>query len=468
MKWFISLIMFSILPILYFFVQNQASPKKNLILSVTLTYSLRGDARVEEITGEFRRSLKKTCLWLTAAFFPSLCFRHFSLILGWQMCWLLVVCILPFVPFVRARKKLIAVKKEWMQSEAGGSGETFSAAAGRIAVDLKAAAGRKPSASGWWFVPPFLISLIPVVYLVGWDRQNPAFGLMLGTYLMDAMLILMFAFFHHWAMRQRSERIDEDTELTMALTWYRRHYWCLAWIASAWLTGALNLCLFLFLEDSFWLIVTTFGYAVLVLGIVCLAEFRVRKIQEKLTADSGKQTWIDEDEHWLLGMFYYNPNDSHWMVNDRIGMGATVNLASGAGKALMGVAVLCLLAIPVMSVWLIVEEFTPVSLTWDAQEEAIVAGHIREEYRIPAEEVDELELTDEFRITSKINGSAMDGLQKGLFKEAELGACRLCRDPGEGPWILIRTKDGTVYILGDKDAAVTEEVYEEAEAALAP
>ena len=40
MKWFISLIMFSILPILYFFVQNQASPKKNLILSVTLPYSL--------------------------------------------------------------------------------------------------------------------------------------------------------------------------------------------------------------------------------------------------------------------------------------------------------------------------------------------------------------------------------------------------------------------------------------------
>ena len=94
----------------------------------------------------------------------------------------------------------------------------------------------------------------------------------------------------------------------------------------AWATG-----LFfggLFLVESAWLFMALLLiYIVVVVGAVVGLELRVRRLQEKLTADSGGDFYVDEDDHWIWGMFYYNPNDRRLIVNDRVGMNTSVNLA---------------------------------------------------------------------------------------------------------------------------------------------
>jgi hypothetical protein len=72
----------------------------------------------------------------------------------------------------------------------------------------------------------------------------------------------------------------------------------------------------------------------------------MRHLQEKLTIDSGKGWYVDEDDKWIWGMFYYNPNDSRFTVNARVGVNATVNLAHPAGKVTMALVALLMFLIP--------------------------------------------------------------------------------------------------------------------------
>lgn len=47
----------------------------------------------------------------------------------------------------------------------------------------------------------------------------------------------------------------------------------------------------------------------------------------------------DDDAHWKAGVFYYNPDDPAFLVDKRIGVGQTVNLAHWGGKVFVAVVV---------------------------------------------------------------------------------------------------------------------------------
>ncbi|MGL5316378.1 MAG: DUF5808 domain-containing protein, partial [Peptostreptococcaceae bacterium] len=40
----------------------------------------------------------------------------------------------------------------------------------------------------------------------------------------------------------------------------------------------------------------------------------------------------DDDNNWIFGMFYYNPNDPSFFVQKRFGVGWTVNIGTTKGK----------------------------------------------------------------------------------------------------------------------------------------
>ena len=55
-------------------------------------------------------------------------------------------------------------------------------------------------------------------------------------------------------------------------------------------------------------------------------------------------------------------------------------------------------------------------------------------------------------------GTAMDTVQKGQYTSAELGSLTLCLDPRTGPWLLVTTREGTVYLLGSSAPEAAEEI----------
>lgn len=94
----------------------------------------------------------------------------------------------------------------------------------------------------------------------------------------------------------------------------------------------IQLGFWLTLENPIALLLITLIYTFLLLAAAVRTEFTTRRAQEQLTADSGKLLYKDEDEHWIYGMFYCNPNDRHFIVNNRIGLGTSVNIAKLPGK----------------------------------------------------------------------------------------------------------------------------------------
>ncbi|GHU87668.1 membrane protein [Clostridia bacterium] len=87
--------------------------------------------------------------------------------------------------------------------------------------------------------------------------------------------------------------------------------------------------------------------------IACVIMYRVgqggsRVKVSNAPAVSAKQVNINDDKHWLLGLFYYNRNDPAMFVEKRFGVGYTINL----GKPIMLCAGILLILLVVGSlVW---------------------------------------------------------------------------------------------------------------------
>lgn len=166
----------------------------------------------------------------------------------------------------------------------------------------------------------------------------------------------------------------------------------------------------------------------------------------------------DDDDAWIGGVLYYNKRDKRTMVAKRLGIGTTMNLATPAGMAwnVFGIAVL-VLVVPGCCIWLMLEEFTPLTLT--VREEVVTAEHLGIEYEIPLAAIEHAELITEKPNWKKLNGTAMDTICEGTF-HIEGKKCEVFANPQNAVFIELQTADQTYYMSAADDAA-TQEIYEE-------
>ncbi len=298
---------------------NETKFKKNLVIGVTLPYPAREDEAVQRQLASFRKVQKGLAAGLILAgllcmLVPDALWN--SVLWG---TWLLVSCVAPHVVYARWNGKLKALKEERGWAVLPSSEITVDTA------HITPANWQSPLL----FLLPLLVSLLPLL----WER------VFLPVYLMDAGLVLLFYLSYRFLYRNRSERVDEDQSLTAALTAIRRRNWGRMWQLSAWMMAGLSL-VFAGMGNH-----PTAGLAAVLLlcfgmsAAIVWVELNTRSAQERLTAESGKGAYVDEDDLWLWGIFYYNPQDSHLLVNNRVGTNSSVNLARPMGKALMGVLV---------------------------------------------------------------------------------------------------------------------------------
>lgn len=434
--------------VMYFVMLNEVKAKKNLILGVTLPLDARLDDNVKALCTGYKRLLTVVVTAVTALAVPALFLRHDSVVFTYLIVWLIVAILLPALPYAVYNKKLKALKaaKGW-----------YSESSGVTLVDTKVAAMPKQKLSILWFLPPILVSLIPVIHTVVTLRKTDEFGPMLAIYGSFAAIVILFAVFYRIIDRQKADIVDEDSSLSAALTQVRRHNWAKFWIFTAWFTGAFNLLFWsLWRSSGIGLLVAIIAYTVAVTAFSLYVELKTRNIQQKLTQDSGKTVYSDEDDRWIFGLFYYNPDDSHNMVNKRVGIGMTLNMAKAPGQILTAVTVILLLAMPLVGIWMMKAESTPVDLM--IVNDQLVASHTSDVYKIRLSEVQSAELLDTLPSGTRTNGTAMENVLKGSFDLKGIGSCRLCLDPRVSPYIEVKTADH-VYILGAADSVRTLQVY---------
>lgn len=427
-----------VIPIIYVMQKNETKFKKNIVIGVTLPFEAKEDAEVQEILKRFLKQLKWVCILMFLAAMVCFPIKDMGIMMTLFCLWIDVLLVVTYIPYVKCNKVLkeLKVRRGWKREQT----ETV--------VNLEAAGNPIKWLSPVWFLIPFFVSLLPMIF----DRT---FWM---VYAIDAGLVVFSWGGYRLMYRKRAETVDENIAVTEALTRIRRYNWGKNWLYTAWFSAALNLIIWLTI-DNFWLNMTLiFALAALLTVLVIRVEFRVRKMQEVLTKDSGRGFYVDEDEHWIWGLFYYNPYDKKLMINDRTGMNTSFNLAHRAGKVIMFLLILLLVAMPFMGVWIFYEERQPVELSY--ANEMLTASHTSSSYEIKLSEIESVELLTELPRLSKVSGTGMDTVNKGLFNNNSIGSVKVCLDPRTGPWLLIRTKERK-YLFGSSSAGDVKNIYKE-------
>ncbi len=427
-----------VLPILYFVQKNECKPKKNIIVGVTLPYEAQGDGEVLALLERYKREMKLTCWIMLAVVLPCLFLRSAGAHLTVWMLWIDAVSVVFFIPYVRCNKALRRLKETrgWRRTEE----------APQVVTDLQAAAEGMRWLSPWWFLPPFLIALIPLLF----ERE------VWWAWTACAALVPVFYLCYRHLYRNRAEVVDADSQRTMALTRIRRYNWGKFWLVMAWATGIFNALLWLTLDHVWLCMGVCLLYGVLTVAEAVGIEFRVRRLQEKLTADSGRGYYVDEDDRWIWGIFYYNPNDARLMVNARTGINSTFNLARRSGQVLMGLGLVIMLALPLTGVWEMGMERAPVEL--EVTETELVGSHYGGEWSVVLEDIAEIQVLAERPKLRRVAGTGMESALTGQFSAEDWGRVTVCLDPRTGPWLLVTAEDGTLYLFGASEEGIVETI----------
>ena len=423
-----------IAPLICGLLANEAKFKKNIVVGVTLPFVARVDAAVKQTLNRFK-------IWMYAAAGILMALA----VIGWRVApesmslWLLWVdlcIILPYVPYVWtnfALKKLKA-ERDW-GPEAGQ----------QIRVDIFAIPQGK-WLSPWVFLPPVVISLLPLVFDSSLWAAN----------VVTAVCCSLFWLGYRYCYRNKSEMVDENVELTRVLTQVRRYNWGRMWLITAYSMAVLSLGMVLTARSVLWNTVLFVVFTVLVVGGCLWVELSVRRVQEKLTAESGREWYVDEDDHWIGGILYYNTNDSRLVINNRVGMNSSINAAHPVGKILTVLLIVILLALPFAGMFI---GGGDVVLTLD--DHAVMGANGRTEYVIELEDVKSVQVMDNLPDNMIRNfGTAMPQLLKGDFTASEIGHVKVCLDPSVPPFLLIETTEGKAYLLGSRTDGAVKEVYE--------
>lgn len=434
--------------IMFFVMRNEAKPKKNLILGVTLPLTAREGSQVRTVVKGYLKKQSIMALILLILLVPQFFFSYTSVVMTWYFSWLLIAIIAPAIPYVMANRALKKLKVQ--------NGWTSNASGIKL-VDLTVAAAPKKKLSIWFFAPAFLLTLVPLVHTVLTLRGRDAFLPMLLVYLIFSATAGGFYFLYRIFFRQRSEVVDDNTSVNAALTQIRRYNWNKIWLLITWMTAFFDVTFWLFSGNVLVILSLSILYTLVLLLFAIQAEFKTRTLQEKLTAESGRSLYIDDDDNWLFGMLYNNPDDTHFMVNKRTGVGTTINLAKTSAKVFMVFVVLILLSMPFVGVWLMNEEFTPVRLEAGAQ--SITARHTAVVYELPYSDIQSAYLLDTLPQGNRTMGTAMDTVLKGRFNLTGIGTCRLSLDPQVSPFLVIETTDHT-YVFGSHQPGEARAVYD--------
>ena len=442
MSWFASLFLWGcilpVLPIEYFVMRDEVKFKKNIVVGVTLPYEARNNANVMRRLDQYQQELKGVCFLLLVVALPCVLIRTIgAAFFAWGV-WLILAIVLPNIPYARCNLDLKKIKcaNGWSRQPSDV-----------LWVDTAAIPNEK-WISPWLFAPAVLLSVLPVVC----DRE------MIAVYFLDAVCAFGCWIGYRYLYRNRAEVVDANQELSHVLSRVRRRNWGKVWIYSAYFLALINLSIWLMIQQ------TVFGLVLLLLLsalLMCAAihiEFLTRRVQEKLTAESGKEWYLDEDDKWIWGLVYYNPNDSRTIINNRVGINSSLNLARPAGKFLTGLVVLILLSMPFMGFMLDGIGSKPLDL--QISDTVITASCGSSIYEINIVDLDEVELLDALpQGLVRIGGTGAEHLLKGKFRSPELGNITLCLDPQCPPFLLIKTTDGRQFLFGTRECDIVEFVF---------
>ncbi len=252
---------------------------------------------------------------------------------GTILAWVLLVyamLILTAVPYGKANTELKNLKKELGITK---SGVTYTDLTSTNTVH----ALRLP-----WIILPNVLALIATAAAILIDLGVIGTGTASGKYELTTMsmsLLFVAILFVPIAVMMDNTRnfvISRDSSINANYNRAKKKTWADMFIAFSWANALCliaNVILMVFTNSETTLMAGILGYTAVLMVILALGVISQERVEERYTRDTELEL-IDDDDAWILGMFYYNRNDTRLNVEKRLGFGATINLAHPAGMVI--------------------------------------------------------------------------------------------------------------------------------------
>ena len=346
-------IMVPTLLIMFFYEYPLKWQERKLIFGVRNREEFK-EAKASAAIDKIVRSTRKTVLILMAV---SLLMMGLIMLIPDEMIrmalWVVFVLADIFiisVPFMRSNREMKSLKKEI----------GIRSAAGTTYADLKGAGSVRALKLSRLIIPNVVTALLfavsqlfdlGVIKLPVYD-PNGSFLLtaMTGTFLFIGIIMIPIAIMMD---NIRNEVISSDSDTNMNYNRAKKKTWAdlmvsMSWANALFLTG--YSILLMFVNSEIVMLGGVLVYTVIIMIIVAIGAVNQKSIEKRYARDTNLEL-LDDDDYWVFGMFYNNPNDTRLNVEKRFGYGGTINIAHPAGKVILAVIILLLIGTIIFVAW---------------------------------------------------------------------------------------------------------------------
>ena len=411
--------------------------------------------RVEQIVKKYQKQAKYIVIIDIIIASILLAEQKLTMIVTLWMVYLFAGLIALYIPYIKGNAELKAYKCELGIKKGNAISYVDLTSAGTIYAVKKTG-----------FAIPLIISMAFVIVSLLWDFKVFSFGTskLAGTYVISglmgtfaAMNLLMYAIARIMD-RQKNLVISMDSTVNANYNRARKKVWAdmnlsIIWVDTVYM---LLLCAMNILTEMD-ILVSLIVYVVALMVACGIFTMKIKRVESRYKTQSLPGT--DDDDSWIFGLFYYNPNDRHTNVEKRNGTGSTINMATPVGKVITAILAVTLIGCVVACVWIGMLESTPIQVY--VENDTVVCYQLRNEYEISMDEIEEAELLNAMpKDTIRTNGVGLPRLLKGKFTVDGVNGCQLFLNPEKKCFIKLKTAQQTYYIGADKEAE-TQRVYEE-------
>lgn len=450
---FMFICIYPTLLILYFSQKSASEAKSGSLFGIRYSSDWLSKEEVTQMQETYRRKMKRYTIVLALSPFAFIPIPYFSISITLWMAWLLIAIVLMLLPYAQGFNRMKALKR-LRAVPAEQSNNTL--------YELKDAGNIRTLYPASWLplvAVNLTLSALSLLYFHG--ERLWSYSVVVLVFSLSTLLLVGCAL---WMDRMKTQVISLDSDVNVNFARANKKLWKGFWLANCWAMTAYTALMLIYLlspnpsdQVSFYLILGgSIGLCILMIFLITRLAAKVTRLN-RLYEEKANFVPEQDDKGWIGGIFYYNPQDHHTMVAKRTGIGTTCNMATPFGKGIALFTALCFLVIPLSSVWLILEEFTPLNLT--LQDNTLVASHVNAEYSVPLEDIVSLTLLTELPRSTKVVGTGMSTLKKGTFRNSVDGRVQECLNPMTNLFLRVETAD-TIYYFSSYSEEATREIYE--------
>ncbi|WP_315115264.1 DUF5808 domain-containing protein [uncultured Clostridium sp.] len=330
-----------------------------------------------------------------------------------------------------------------------------------VVVDIKAKTRSYEKLSNWYFAPPILLFLtVLFMALRNWKEVD-----LVGLIIFPFTIIIMFYSFLSINKSKQNLNGGNVEDIRFQNVKFRRVMgifiiiitYAISILFTATSLGSMNLISPI--KESI-IIISMSAFTIILSFAVMIYSYKVGQGGKNIPLEKDgqdKEKLIinrEDDDNYIWGMIYYNPEDPALFIEKRAGVGWTINVARPMGKVAMAITTLLIVG----SLGMVIYTSTSMNVNLQVKEQVVSIKGMYSE-NIDREDIVELTFEESLPpITMKQNGGAIGNKKVGYFRTKAGEKVKLFIEDDKDPVVKIVTKERTIYI-NYKEGSRTEELF---------